>query len=437
MDLLASGGALNPAGLGDADAVSGASGFGQSSVGFDTLAAYKAADAIGLSPYGGAAEYGIVRTAAAAAVCDKISALHGGSGAIICPSGLAAITTTIDAFAPRAIAVPDTVYGPVIRYTDWLNKANRHRIIVHEYPGAASAMDVELLIETAGRSGTAIDMIYLEAPVSGTFAIPDIAGIAHFAKQRGIRTVMDNTWASHVRLRPIEHGIDIVIQATTKYEGGYADTPSGAIIARDPRDSEILARAQRVSGNGAIAPQVCRRLFHRIDSTHERMDRHYDSALSIMAWLQAQPYVADILCPALKTSPDHDRFLQYFDKGNGLFTVMFQPNVSSAQAELFMDCLCLFRIAESWGGHVSLVLPVKAKAYRGQQARAGAPQPGTPFEALVARRLRPEPLGPVGVEAADDFGRLGRRARRKHHHVTCAKPEAHGRARWSASPAHV
>ena len=81
---------------------------------------------------------------------------------------------------------------------------------------------------------------------------------------------MDNTWASHVRLRPIEHGIDIVIQATTKYEGGYSDTPSGAVIAATKQDADALARASRVLGTGAIAPQTCRRLYHRIDSTEAR-----------------------------------------------------------------------------------------------------------------------------------------------------------------------
>ncbi len=362
LDAFAVDGALNPAGLGDADMASGRAGLGQSSVWFDTLAAYRHADDLGLSPYNGTAEYGIVRTASAAALCDRLTALHGGSGAIVCPSGMSAIAAAMEAFAPKSIAVPDCVYRPLVRYIEWLN--SRHEtpaIAVFRYAGAADAAAMETLRREAQDAGTPIDTIYLEAPGSGTFEIPDIAGIVAVAQAHGIRTMMDNTWASHVRFRPLAHGIDIAIQATTKYEGGYADTPSGAVVARTPEDFKRLLYASRVLGIGAVAPQTCLRLLHRIESTEARMDRHYASALQVMTWLNTQPYVAGILCPALESSPGHDRFRKYFGKGNGLFTVAFANSIGVAQAEAFMDALTILRIAESWGGHVSLVLPVKSK----------------------------------------------------------------------------
>ncbi len=362
LDLAAVDGALNPSGLGNAEAFSGTSGLGQSSLGFETLAGFLRADATGLSQYSGAAEYGVVRSADAAAVCDKMAALHGGAGAILCVSGLAAITTALEAFAPRAIALPDTVYRPLLRYVTWLNgKRDQPAVVPFPYPGNAGADEVERLLASARAADAPIDMVYLEAPGSGTFEIPDIAGIAALSARHGIRSVMDNTWASHARFRPIAQGIDIVIQATTKYEGGYADTPSGVVVAHHEADAVKLAYASRVLGSGAVAPQVCRRLYHRLDSTGERLDRHYDNALKIMDWLRQEPYVAQILCPALPDSPGYSRFLHYFGKGNGLFTVVFREDVRGRQIEAFVDSLNLFRIAQGWGGHVSLVQPVETR----------------------------------------------------------------------------
>jgi cystathionine beta-lyase len=173
--------------------------------------------------------------------------------------------------------------------------------------------------------------------------------------------VMDNTWGSHVRFKPLDHGIDVVVQATTKYEGGYGDTPSGVVIARHPEDLAIIAAELRATGNGAVAPTTCSRLYHRIDSTEERLNRHAATAEQLIGWFLQQPFVTGILSPTLATSPYHERFKRYFGKGNGLFSVVFPPDIPARQIEAFADALNLFWVAESWGGHLSLVLPVHAR----------------------------------------------------------------------------
>lgn len=353
VDLMACCGHLNPSGLGEARAFSDLGSLGQSSVGFETLGEYAAADATGRAPYGGA-EYGVVLSPEAEAVCTKFTHLHGGAGAIVCASGLAAIATVIDAFAPKAVLIPDGIYSPAWRY---LSETGRAALLI--YPAGASGAEVDALIREAGtRVAPAETMIYLEAPASGTFEIPDIAGIVAAAKRAGIRTVMDNTWASHVRFRPLDHGIGVAIQATTKYEGGYGDTPSGIVVARDEADIARLRRQVRISGTGAVSPQTCARLFHRVDSADTRLERHAATAAALMRWFEDKPFTADILNPARAASPYHARFRQYFGAGNSLFTVVFDESLPTERVHAFVDALLMFRVAESWGGHVSLVLPV-------------------------------------------------------------------------------
>jgi cystathionine beta-lyase len=346
----------NPAGLGDAARFSQMGSWGQSSVLFPSLETYRAADKSGKAPYGGA-EYGIPQTPEADAVCRKIAELHKGQGAVICPSGLSAIATTLDAFLPKAVLIPDSVYGPMIRLM------KRRRITQIRYPAGASADEFRSVLLKARLDYAEREdlIVYIEAPGSGTFEIPDIDGIIAIAQEFGLRTVMDNTWASHVRFKPIEHGIDIVVQATTKYEGGYGDTPSGIVIAKHAKDLQSIADELRATGNGAVAPTTCSRLYHRIDSTEERLTQHADTAERLIDWFLQQPFVSEVLSPTLETSPYHKRFRRYFGKGNGLFSVVFRPDIAAEQIETFVDALNLFWVAESWGGHLSLVLPVHTK----------------------------------------------------------------------------
>ncbi|SFM36501.1 trans-sulfuration enzyme family protein [Pelosinus propionicus] len=345
----------NPSGLGEASCFSQKGSWGQSSVLFPKLATYRTADKCGKAPYGGA-EYGVPQTPEADAVCRKIAALHKGHGAVICPSGLSAIATTLDAFSPKAVLIPDNVYGPMLRFL------NRRKIKQIRYSAGASKDEfLSVLLKALSEYSKREDLIvYIEAPGSGTFEIPDIHGMIAIAQDAKLRTIMDNTWASHVRFQPLEHGIDIVVQATTKYEGGYGDTPSGIVIAKHPQDLQIIADELRANGNGAVAPTTCSRLYHRLDSAEERLDQHADTAQRLIQWFLKQPFVTSVLSPSLETSPYHERFQRYFGKGNGLFSVVFRPDLSTKHIEAFVDALNLFWVAESWGGHLSLVLPVHA-----------------------------------------------------------------------------
>jgi len=353
VDPYASRGHANPKGLGKAKEFSMRGSWGQCSVLFPDLATELAVFKSGKSPYGGA-DYGIVLTPEADAVCQKMAALHGGVGAIVCPSGLSAITTAIGAFAPKTILFPSNAYFPLLRFI-------KHRNFrAFSYPGGASSDEVAAVLKEARDAGYAPAdiLIYIEAPGSGTFEIPDIDGIVALARKNKIRTVIDNTWANHIRYKPLEHGIDIVIQATTKYEGGYGDTPSGVVIAGNGADYKTLYEELEATGNGAVAPTTCARLLGRIETTQARMDRQYAAALQLAKWFLKQSFIEDVLFPPLETSPYHKRFKKYFGKGNGLFSVIFRDNIPPKQVDAFIDALNLFWAGVSWGGHVSLVLPV-------------------------------------------------------------------------------
>lgn len=363
VDLRTTKGFLNPAGLGHAEEFSRGLSTGQSTVAFDCRADFINADAKGESHYGGA-EYGIVQTPEAAVLCQKLSDLHKGAGAIVTNSGISAIAAVFQTFLKGdkpAILLPDNSYWPAQRILNQLKDSLNAQLHIGFYSSRADGEEIKKLAADLQKEGRDLKLIYLEAPGSQTFEIPEINSIIAAAKERGIKTVMDNTWASHVRFKPIHHGVDIVVQATTKYEGGYADTPSGIVIAASPDDHKSLAYTSRVYGMGAVAPPTLRRLFNRISSTQERMDQHYESARQVTEWLRGQSFVQDILAPFLPTSPDFRRFEHYFKKGNGLFTVVFKDTASPRGIEKYLDGLHLFKQGESWGGHVSLVQPAHPK----------------------------------------------------------------------------
>jgi cysteine-S-conjugate beta-lyase len=352
VDIKKAKGHLNPEGRGTGS-YSRKGPVGQSSVGFDTLDDFAKADASGKSPHGGA-EYAIVQSPEAEKVCEKFTKLHNGKGAIICVSGLSAITTTIETFRPKAILIPENVYFPAYRYL-----VERGDVEIITYPPNASRKEIDAIVKKAAKRFKPKDiMLYAEAPGSGTFEIPNLKAIVKAGKRHGIRTVMDNTWASHARFKPLNFGFDIAIQATTKYESGKSDTPSGVIIAKKKKDLEDLKRYQRISGTGAVLRQACLQLFKRVDTVESRLNKHDATAHKLMQWFEEQPFVANIRSPAYESSPDHSRFKQYFRKGNGLFTIEFKKNIPEKKVKAFINSLLLFRIAESWGGDASLVVPV-------------------------------------------------------------------------------
>lgn len=347
-DLEETNGTLNPKGLGNAYRYSmnfvEKFGWGQSTVGFHRVEDFKAADKNGRA-YNGLAEYGIVRSAAVAQVCEKIASLQGAKDAVLFSSGILAITNVLQSLpSDEIVLVPENCYFPTTRAMD--EKLNQNYV---KYPSNASPKHVKEIIERLKSEEKKVGAIYMEAPGSQTYEIPDIDGLVALAKELGLKTIMDNTWANHIGFRPLEHGIDIGIEAGTKYQGGYGDTPSGYIYSNDV---DFLARTARVLGTGSVDAATCGRLYHRLDSTKRRMSYQHNSALKAITWFKQQSFVSDVIAPFDIASPDYARFNEYFDQANGLFTVVF--NQSAADVQAFLDASPLIIKGESWGGHVLL-----------------------------------------------------------------------------------
>lgn len=349
-------GALNPSGLGNAEELSNKStytAFGQSTVAFESQSEFNDASNTGIAKnHGGAAEYGIVRHAAGQAVAEKFTKLYDGAGAVIYPSGITAITNFLLAFPEdddEVILLPEGCYYPTTRA---LEKGLKKNYVT--YPSDADEDTIRAIFKEIIAAGKKPGLLYMEAPDSNTFIIPEIEGLVKVAKEFNTPRAIDNTYANHVGFEPFKWDIDIAIEAATKYSSGWADTAFGVIVSRTPELHEKVAYMARVMGAGAVDPKSCNRLYHRVDDTKNRMQAQQKTAEKLCGWFNEQAFVKDVMAPYLPESPQHERFKKYFKIGNGLFTVVFNENVTPEQVEQFLDSSPLTLTGESWGGHITL-----------------------------------------------------------------------------------
>jgi cysteine-S-conjugate beta-lyase len=198
-------------------------------------------------------------------------------------------------------------------------------------------------------------MIVLESPGSLTFDIQDVPGIAALARAQGVLTLTDNTYgAAGFAFRPIEHGVDLSIQSLTKYVGGHSDVFMGAALARDAEIGRRLDDGVWQMGWG-VSPDDAYLMLRGLRTLPTRLERHAASALDIAAWLQAQPEVTEVICPALPGSRGHALWRRDFRSGNGLLSVVLTPKPQTAVYAL-LDALTLFGLGFSWGGFESLAI---------------------------------------------------------------------------------
>src|SRR6185437_14752171 len=291
--------------------------------------------------------YGRNGTPTTVAFEDAIVELEGAYGAIACSSGVAAIMGVFFGLLKSGdhVLIPDSVYDIVRRCSDRLLKKMN---IEYEYYDPACGASIEKLIKANTR------LIYMEAPGSGTFDMQDIPAIVAVAKARGIHTAIDNTWATPLYLKPLDLGVDAVIEAGTKYIVGHSDAMLGVIATNE---ACFLPIRQAVQDMGACAGTEEVNLGLRGLRTIEvRLARHYESGLKVAEWFRAQPSVKQVLHPALRGASGHDIWKRDFKGACGLFSVEFKP-VPAAKINAMIDSLTLFKLGYSWGGFESLVLP--------------------------------------------------------------------------------
>jgi cystathionine beta-lyase len=298
--------------------------------------------------------YGRRGTPTSEALETAIAQIEGGARTWLAPSGTAAIATALLTFtrAGDHILMPDTVYEPTRKICD--GPLKRFGVETTYYDPTVGAG-----IAQSMRASTSL--VFTESPGSLTFEVQDIPAIAAAAHAGAALVAMDNTWASPLYFKPFTHGVDISIQAGTKYVVGHADAMLGAITVTEPLASRLVKEA---GGLGICAGTEEMFLGLRGLRTIEvRLERHWRSGLAIAAWLERRPEVARVLHPALPSHPQHELWKRDFLGACGLFSVVLKPCPKAAVAAM-VDGLTLFGIGASWGGYESLVLPFDAAKTR-------------------------------------------------------------------------
>lgn len=280
--------------------------------------------------------------------------LEGGAGTVLASSGLSAIAVALQSHLKSGdhLLLTDSCYAPNRRFSDGVLK--RFGVEVEYYDPHIGAGIANLV-----RPNTRV--IFLESPGSQTFEIQDIPAIVDVASKHDIVTMIDNTWATPLFLKPLDLGVDISIHAATKYVGGHSDIMLGTVTA-NARCWPALKETWGFLGECA-GPDVVW-LGHRgVRTMSVRLNQQMKAGLEVAHWLEGCPEIDRVLHPALESHPDHALWKRDFTGASSLFSIVFKPGPRAALAS-FVDHLELFGIGASWGGYESLALPFDPRPYR-------------------------------------------------------------------------
>lgn len=291
--------------------------------------------------------YGRRGTPTSFVLIEAICALEGGHGAVICSSGLAAISVAMTAVlkAGDHVLLTDSAYLPTRQFADRVLR--RFGVDVSYYDPRIGA-DIVALIRPNTR------LIWMESPGSQTFEVQDIPAIVDIAKARGIVTAIDNTWGAGYYLKPLALGVDISVQAATKYIVGHSDTMLGTVVANEALYPAIQAEWDNFGG--CAGPDDIYLATRGLRTMGVRLRQHYASGLTVAQFLESRPEVTQVMHPALASSPDHAIWKRDFTGACGLFGFVLKPAPRAALADL-LDHLRFFGMGYSWGGFESLLIP--------------------------------------------------------------------------------
>ncbi len=292
--------------------------------------------------------YGLYGTPTTLELAARICELEHGYRTFITPGGQAAISLINFAFLKNGdhILVPESIYYPNRKFS--VEVLERFGIEVTFYQPTIGAEIASLF-----RKNTRL--VWCESPGSISMEVQDVPAIAAAAHKIGALVVLDNTWSAGVYFDAFTHGVDVTMQALTKYVGGHSDILLGSITVRDDAAYQKIGLAHQLFGCAA-SPDDCTLALRGLKTLALRLAAIEKSALDLAKWLSARPEIALVLHPALPSCPGHEFFKRDFTGSTGVFSIVFQKQFTKDQVHAFVNNLKLFKIGYSWAGVTSLAV---------------------------------------------------------------------------------
>ena len=276
----------------------------------------------------------------------SIAKLYNADGCVLAPSGMSAITTGLMSTIKtnEHILVPDSVYGSTRRFVK--EEFPRLNIDYQFY----NSRDIDSL-ETLIRENTSA--IYIETPGTYTFEIIDIEEVIRVCKKYKLKSIIDNTWATALYFNPLEFGVDVVIEAVTKYISGHSDIMMGAVVAND----QNLINLQRWTRNSGtyVSPDDVYLSLRGLRTLPLRLKQSSENSFALAKYLETKKEVKKVIHPALTQHPEHEKWKKYFNGSSGLFAIEFQDYITQTDVDKLADACEIFGIGASWGGYSSLL----------------------------------------------------------------------------------
>ena len=298
--------------------------------------------------------YGRQGTPTTRALTDAVAGVEGGDVAFVVSSGKTAITTVLLGLTRTGdhILVTDSAYQPTRLFANGV--LERFGVETTYYDPGIGAGIAELI-----RPNTRL--VFTESPGSLTFEVQDIPAIVAAAHAKGVPVVMDNTWSGGLYFKPFAHGVDVSIQAATKYIVGHSDVMMGTITTTEALREPIQAAFNELAG--APGPDDCYLALRGLRTMATRLAQHQASAIQLAQWLEARSEVQAVFHPALPGCPGHELWRRDFIGSSGLFGFLLHPVARPALAAM-LDHLELFGMGYSWGGYESLLIPTNPRPIR-------------------------------------------------------------------------
>ncbi|MEZ9533593.1 cystathionine beta-lyase [Vibrio lentus] len=298
---------------------------------------------------------------------DAMVEVEGGAGCALYPCGTAAISNAILSFVETGdhILMVDTCYEPTRDFCDTIMKKMGVETTYYEPTIGEGIQD---LIKPNTK------VLFTESPGSVTMEVQDVPTLARIAHEHNIIVMLDNTWAAGVNFSPFDFGVDISIQAATKYIVGHSDVMLGTAVANEKCWDQL--REQSYLMGQCVSPDDAYLGLRGIRTLDVRLRQHAESSLKVAKWLETRPEVDHVRHPALESCPGHEFFNRDFTGGNGLFSFVLKNSNPQATTAL-LDGMTHFSMGYSWGGFESLILANEPSSFNSLRTVANPNFEGT------------------------------------------------------------